>query len=53
LCKGIDDALKALGVQIQQFQEEASPRRGLYGAVGVEPLEDMLHCADGLHPPGP
>jgi hypothetical protein len=52
LCKGIDEELKALGVQIRQFQEEASTRRGLHGAGDVEPLKDVLHRANGPHPTG-
>jgi hypothetical protein len=52
LCKGVDEELKALGVQVRQLQEEASTRRGFHGSIDGEPLKDVLHRADGLHPPG-
>jgi hypothetical protein len=52
LGKGIDEELKALSIQIRQFREEASPCRGLHGAMDVEPLKDMLYRADWLHPTG-
>jgi hypothetical protein len=52
LGKGVDEELKALGGQIWPCQEEASPRRGLHGAIDVEPLKDVRHYTDGLHPTG-
>jgi hypothetical protein len=52
LGNGIDEELKALGVQRRQIEEEASTHRGFHGALDVEPRKDRLHRADRLHPPG-
>jgi hypothetical protein len=46
--EGVDEQLKALGVQIGQFQEEPFTGGGLYGAIDIEPLKDVLDCANGL-----
>jgi hypothetical protein len=46
----IDEDLEGVGIQVRELQEETRPRRGLHGAIDVEPFEDVLDCADGLHP---
>lgn len=50
LGKGIDEELEHVGIQVRQFQKEALAGRGLYGAIDVEPFEDVLDHADRLHP---
>jgi hypothetical protein len=52
LREGVDEEVKALGVEIGQFEEKALPGGGCHRAIDVEPLEDMLHRPDGLHPTG-
>jgi hypothetical protein len=47
-CEGVDEQLKALGVQIGQFQEEPFTGGGLHGAIDIEPLKDVLDGANGL-----
>jgi hypothetical protein len=51
-CEGVDEELETVDVQIRQLQEEPVTCRGLHGPIDVEPFEDMLDCADGLHPIG-
>jgi hypothetical protein len=46
--EGVGEQLKALGIQIGQFQEEALAGGGLYGAIDIEPRKDVLDGADGL-----
>jgi hypothetical protein len=46
----IDEELEGVGIQLRELQEEARPRRGLHGAIDVEPREDVLDRATGLHP---
>jgi hypothetical protein len=48
LCEGVDEKLKALGVQIWQFQEAPVASGGLHGAIDIAPFEDVLDCANGL-----
>ena len=49
LGKSVDEELEVVRVQIRQFQEEASARRGLHGAIDVEPLKDVLDRPNRLH----
>jgi hypothetical protein len=41
--------LEAFRVQIGQFQEEPLAGGGLHGAIDIEPLKDVLDCANGLN----
>jgi len=52
LREGIDEELEHLGVQIGQLQKEPVTRGGLYRAIDVEPLEDMLDGSNRLHATG-
>jgi hypothetical protein len=47
-CEGVDEQLKALGIQIWQFQEEPFTGGGLHGAIDIEPLTDVLDGTNGL-----
>lgn len=50
LSEGIEEELEHVRIEIRQFQEEARARRGFHGAIDVEPFEDVLDRANGLHP---
>lgn len=52
LGEGIQEDLKALGVEIRQLQEEALAGGGLHGAIDREPLVAMLYRTHRLHPTG-
>ena len=49
LRKEVDNDLEHLGMQSGPFQEAPFSRDCLYGAIDVEPLEDMLNLTERLH----
>lgn len=46
--ESVDEELKALSVHIGQFEEEPLTGGGRHGAIDIEPLKDVLDCANGL-----
>lgn len=52
LGKGVDEELEVVRVRVRQCQEVALARRGRQGTIDVEPCEDVLDRANGLHATG-
>jgi hypothetical protein len=47
--EGVDEDLEAFRVPIGQFEEEPLAGGGLHGAIDIEPLKDVLDCANRLN----